>query len=621
MCKKSRQIARSQNNHNKVALITLKMHGVDCKGVEKKLSSEDPFGLQNLDNYGSIAINLGINLAGLLPFIFIVLLVKAYVYHRRKERNESFSDWLSAQFDFTSVDVSDESYGVDVSNYLLFQRYLIYFSFVVAFVSTFVILPLNLLGTHLPGDISLFNHSTIINISENEWLVLFYNCVAFIVFLGLSTLMRAYDQDLPQNSAPDHRSRLMIDGVSTSCQEKHLNTYLSSIKGVVAVKNVEFFYYKEKRLDLVFVTLEDRKSAKAVMAAFEKRSTCLSSFTSPPTSSSSSEHLSPENWTVSWAPPANDIIEANLRFSRARFNARWIINVALFVIIIFFLSTPGHMLMHTKEWLTSLHLWIDNYMPTVLFSIFSNLLPLLVTLLNALIPSFYTKSDVSLCIVIFLIVSSSIVLISFLQEVRDVIIKKYLLLVMVTLIMPTLGFLDSRQLLQFITHPDENMQFLKLKCLFMADSGAFFIKYLIFSATISVGIEVLGLYGLVYQLIYSQTPDFSWDEGYVHYGLLFTIPVTFSLTCPLISIVGFFCLQAKHYSDRHNLFYLYNVPPYIGNQRIPKIMTGLILTPAILQQVFMLVFTYFTGHSWIFFISIFLLSCSFYLVGKFSYMQ
>ena len=113
-------------------------------------------------------------------------------------------------------------------------------------------------------------------------------------------------------------------------------------------------------------------------------------------------------------------------------------------------------------------------------------------------------------------------------------IKKYFLLVMVTVIMPTLGFLDSRQLFQFITHAEENMQFMKLKCFFMADSGAFFIKYLIFSATIGVGLELLGLYGLIYQLIYSQAPNFSWDEGYVHYGLLFTIPLTFSLTCPII---------------------------------------------------------------------------------------
>ena len=126
------------------------MHGVDCKGIEKKLSSEDPFGLQNLDNYGSIAINLAIDLAGLLPFLLIFLLVKIYEYRKRTDRKEKFSKWLSAQFDFTSLDVTDEKYGVDVSNYLLFQRRLIYFSFLAAFAGTLVILPLNLAGKSFP---------------------------------------------------------------------------------------------------------------------------------------------------------------------------------------------------------------------------------------------------------------------------------------------------------------------------------------------------------------------------------------------------------------------------------------------------------------------------------------
>ena len=569
------------------------MHGVDCKGIEKKLSSEDPFGLQNLDNYGSIAINLAIDLAGLLPFLLIFLLVKIYEYRKRTDRKEKFSKWLSAQFDFTSLDVTDEKYGVDVSNYLLFQRRLIYFSFLAAFAGTLVILPLNLAGNHLPGPISLFSHSTIINISDNEWIVLFYNLVAFAIFLGLTSLMRMYNQELPQDlsSSLDDRSKVMIDGLPLSCQETHLSAYLSRITDG-KVKDIRFVFYKEKKLGVAFVTLLDRKSAKALVSAFERRK----SLNTMGVLNTSMDHLMPEKWTVQWAPPANDVIEPNLRFSRSPFSFRWILRNALFVVCVWFLSTPGHMLMHTKEWLSSLHLWIDDYMPTVLFSIFSILLPLLVTLLNALIPSFYTKSD----------------------EARDVMIKKYFLLVMVTVIMPTLGFLDSRQLFQFITHAEENMQFMKLKCFFMADSGAFFIKYLIFSATIGVGLELLGLYGLIYQLIYSQAPNFSWDEGYVHYGLLFTIPLTFSLTCPIISIVGFFCLESKHYADRHNLFYLYNVPPYIGTQRIPTLMTRLILTPAILQQVFMLVFTYFTGHVWIVFVSIFLLSASFFLIGKFS---
>ena len=195
--------------------------------------------------------------------------------------------------------------------------------------------------------------------------------------------MRIFNQDLPQMASPaPDRSRVMIDGVPRSCQEKHLFAYLTSIRGVAGVNDIRFAVYKDKKLEVVFVTLSDRHSAKAVMTATEKKSSCLSA--------EAKDHLLSELWTVSWAPPPEDIIEANLRFSRTRLKLLWILNVALFVVIIFFLSTPGHMLMHTKEWLSSLHLWIDNYMPTVLFSIFSNLLPLLVTLLNALIPSFYT---------------------------------------------------------------------------------------------------------------------------------------------------------------------------------------------------------------------------------------
>ena len=182
----------------------------------------------------------------------------------------------------------------------------------------------------------------------------------------------------------------MIDGLPP-CQETILCAYLSSIRGVDEVKDIKFVFYHEKKLEVAFVTLSDQNSAKALMSAFERRS-CISDFIPP---KCSDDHLMPEMWTVKWAPPANDVIEANLRFSRSPFSFRRILSNALFVVIIWFLSTPGHMLMHTKQWLSSLHLWIDDYMPTVLFSIFSILLPLIVTLLNALIPAFYTKSDAS----------------------------------------------------------------------------------------------------------------------------------------------------------------------------------------------------------------------------------
>ena len=120
-----------------------------------------------------------------------------------------------------------------------------------------------------------------------------------------------YNQELPQDlsSSLDDRSKVMIDGLPLSCQETHLSVYLSRITDG-KVKDIRFVSYKEKKLGVAFVTLLDRKSAKALVSAFERRKSLLYT---------SMDHLMPEKWTVQWAPPANDVIEANLRFSRSPF--------------------------------------------------------------------------------------------------------------------------------------------------------------------------------------------------------------------------------------------------------------------------------------------------------------
>ena len=84
--------------------------------------------------------------------------------------------------------------------------------------------------------------------------------------------MRMYNQELPQDlsSSLDDRSKVMIDGLPLSCQETHLSAYLSRITDG-KVKDIRFVSYKEKKLGVAFVTLLDRKSAKALVSAFERR--------------------------------------------------------------------------------------------------------------------------------------------------------------------------------------------------------------------------------------------------------------------------------------------------------------------------------------------------------------
>ena len=188
---------------------------------------------------------------------------------------------------------------------------------------------------------------------------------------------------------------------------------------------------------------------------------------------------------------------------------------------------------------------------------------------------------------------------------------------MVTLVMPSFGFLDTTHLISFLTHPGENYRFMKLKCFFATDTASFLIKYLLLQGTVNAGLDLLAIYNVIYKLLFKKSDEFGWDDGYVNFGVLFTITVTFAFTCPLITVAGFICLVAKHFGDRHSILYTYDIPAHIGNQRVPKIIMGLIITGPLLQQIFMLIFTYFAGHVGIVFFAIILLFTNAVLYGRF----
>ena len=196
-------------------------------------------------------------------------------------------------------------------------------------------------------------------------------------------------------------------------------------------------------------------------------------------------------------------------------------------------------------------------------------------------------------------------------------IKKFYLLVMATLIMPTFGFLDFTQVFNFITHPEKHERYEKLKCFFTTESASFFIKYLLLQGTVNAGLDLLAIYNVVYKRIFKKSDEFAWDDGYVNFGILFTITIAFSLTCPLISVAGFVCLVAKHYGDRHSILCTYDVPSTLGNQRIPKIIMGLIITGPFLQQIFIMIFTFTAGHVGIVFFAVVFIFTNAVLYGRF----
>lgn len=120
----------------------------DCKGIEKELSGDDPMDVR-LDVYGSVCLNLVLNIGGLVPIIVIFFIVKIRAWTRSKaEKKPRFSTWLWAQFSIADLEKIDNQLGIDVGNFFLFQQYLIYFAFLQLFVCITLVLPLNLSGNY-----------------------------------------------------------------------------------------------------------------------------------------------------------------------------------------------------------------------------------------------------------------------------------------------------------------------------------------------------------------------------------------------------------------------------------------------------------------------------------------
>ena len=139
-----------------------------CEGIEKQMSGEDPFHL-HLDDYGSICLNLAMNLAGLIPIVVMFFIVKRRAWNgEEKEDKPTFSSWLLEQFSISDMDKIDDQFGIDVGNFFLFQQYLIYFSFLELFVCITLVLPLNLSGKVEINNIKKYKYCAATHITTLE---------------------------------------------------------------------------------------------------------------------------------------------------------------------------------------------------------------------------------------------------------------------------------------------------------------------------------------------------------------------------------------------------------------------------------------------------------------------
>lgn len=199
--------------------------------------------------------------------------------------------------------------------------------------------------------------------------------------------------------------------------------------------------------------------------------------------------------------------------------------------------------------------YLKDFLPSLILRILAALLPVLVAL-TALLELHWTRSSRN----------------------RSMMVKTYLLLLFMTLILPTLGLTSINAIFQWFSNQNKNI---KWRC--VSDNGAYFIKYVTTFGLIGTAIDLLRFPDLALYLLKMSWArsaierhdvrqqvalEFNYGVEYAWILTMFTVTLSFSVVCPLITPFGLLYMIFKHMVDRYNLYFGY-IPTKV-DKRIHK---------------------------------------------------
>lgn len=521
-------------------------------------------------------------------------------------RDQGCCSWIPAIFT-----ISKEKFftrcGPDAVLYLSFQRYLMYLMTITMVLSVSVILPINFQGS-LQGDEYSFGHTTISNLEPTSHLLWVHITISILLVPITLLIMRKCALLIPTkqflsksimvtNIAPQHRKTEDIMGyfnllypsiqikevqlaydiskltvydrerenareAKIYCEAHSKNNLQSYPKGCFicccccpSVNALEYYTAEEMRLTetvkchreialakplgIAFVTLEKASDAQLIVKHFY-----------PGTH---------REWILSQAPAPSDIFWENLSVDTKYWYLKAIfVNFILFVIL-FFLTTPAVIVNMLNAFYLShnitykLNNVLSEFLPTLLLWTMSALLPVFVAYSDEWL-THWTRS----------------------KQNQAVMKKSFIFLLFMVLILPSLGLTSAQALVEYSLE-SHNRTF-RWECVFLPDKGAFFVNYVITSALIGTALELIRfpeLSRFLWTLSISRSraeivnvqrtvlSEYAYGINYAWTILIYTISVTYSLVCPLITPFGLLYLIMKHIGDRHNLYFAYR-PSYMG---------------------------------------------------------
>uniref|UniRef100_A0A8C3Y649 Transmembrane protein 63B n=1 Tax=Catharus ustulatus TaxID=91951 RepID=A0A8C3Y649_CATUS len=312
----------------------------------------------------------------------------------------------------------------------------------------------------------------------------------------------------------------------------------------------------EKPLGMAFVTFHNETITAIILKDFNACKCQGCACRGEPRASSCSESLHVSSWTVSYAPDPQNIYWEHLSIRGFIWWIRcFVINVVLFILL-FFLTTPAIIITTMDKFnVTKPVEYLNNpiitqFFPTLLLWCFSALLPTIVYY-SAFFEAHWTRSG----------------------ENRTTMHKCYTFLIFMVLLLPSLGLSSLDVFFRWLF----DKKFLaeaavRFECVFLPDNGAFFVNYVIASAFIGNAMDLLRIPGLLMYMIRlclarsaaerrnvkrHQAYEFQFGAAYAWMMCVFTVVMTYSITCPIIVPFGLMYMLLKHLVDRYNLYYAY----------------------------------------------------------------
>uniref|UniRef100_A0A8D0D690 Transmembrane protein 63B n=1 Tax=Sander lucioperca TaxID=283035 RepID=A0A8D0D690_SANLU len=472
-----------------------------------------------------------------------------------------------------------EKCGEDAVYYLSFQRHIIGLLVVVGVLSVGIILPVNFSGNLLENNAYSFGRTTIANLDADNALLWLHTIFAFLYLLLTVYSMRRHTSKM-------HYKEDDLVGGMVYIHSLYVHTHRQAYETCVVLEaricynvarlmylNFESYYtkleaqlkddYRKERekvngkpLGMAFVTFQNESMTAIILKDFNACKCQGCQCRQEPKSSQFSAKLHTQNWSVNYAPDPQNVYWEHLSVGGFSWWIRClIINLVLFLLL-FFLTTPAIIISTMDKFnVTKPVEYLNNpiitqFFPTLLLWSFSALLPTIVYY-SAFFEAHWTRSG----------------------ENRTTMHKCYTFLIFMVLLLPSLGLSSLDVFFRWLFDKrflaDAKVRF---ECVFLPDNGAFFVNYVIASAFIGNAMDLLRIPGLLMYMIRlclarsvaerrnvkkHQAYEFQFGAAYAWIMCVFTVVMTYSITCPIIVPFGLMYMLLKHLADRYNMYYAY----------------------------------------------------------------